>query len=73
MAIHERVKQEQEAFIESKTKAKITAVKKQAQIADVSNTGTGTIKVSEKSAAPVQKNISNDLFDDWDDDLEAFE
>ena len=29
--------------------------------------------VSEKSAAPVQKNIGNDLFDDWDDDLEAFE
>ena len=73
MAIHERVRQEQEAFIESKTKAKITTVKKQAQIADVSNTGTGTIKVSEKSAAPVQKNISNDIFDDWDDDLEAFE
>jgi putative transposase len=73
MAIHERVKQEQEAFIESKTKAKITAVKKQAQIADVSNTGKGTIKISEESAAPVQKNIGNDLFDDWDDDLEAFE
>jgi len=73
MAIHERVKQEQEVFIESKTKAKITAVKKQAQIADVSNTGTSTIKVSEESAAPVQKHISNDNSDDWDDDLEAFE
>ncbi|WP_225305709.1 Mu transposase C-terminal domain-containing protein [Pseudoalteromonas sp. TAB23] len=73
MAIHERVKQEQEVFIASKTKAKITAVKKQAQIADVSNTGKGTIKVSEESAAPVHKNISNDAFDDWDDDLEAFE
>ena len=73
MAIHERVKQEQEAFTASKTKAKITTVKKQAQIADVSNTGTGTIKVSEESAAPVQKHISNDNSDDWDDDLEAFE
>ena len=73
MAIHERVKQEQEFFIASKTKSKITAVKKQAQIADVSNTGKGTIKISEEKTAPVQKNIVNDTFDDWDDDLEAFE
>ena len=73
MAIHERVKQEQEVFIASKTKAKITAVKKQAQIADVSNTGKGTIKVSKENEASVQKHISNDTFDDWDDDLEAFE
>nr|WP_193988258.1 Mu transposase C-terminal domain-containing protein [Lelliottia steviae] len=73
MAIHERVKQEQEAFIASKTKAKITSVKKQAQIADVSNTGKGTIKVSDENEASEQKKISNNTFDDWDDDLEAFE
>ncbi|WP_413693841.1 Mu transposase C-terminal domain-containing protein [Psychromonas sp. KJ10-2] len=73
MAIHERVKQEQEAFLTSKTKAKLTAVKKQAQIADVSNTGIGSIKCLEKETK--QPKISNIkyLLDDWDDEVEAFE
>jgi putative transposase len=73
MAIHERVKKEQELFIASKSKRKIASVKKQAQLADVSNTGKSTIKVSEEKIVPVQENISNDIFNDWDDDLEAFE
>ena len=73
MAIHERVKQEQELFITSKNKRKISSVKKQAQLADVSNTGTGTIKVSEQKSTTKQENISNDILENWDDDLEAFE
>jgi putative transposase len=73
MAMHERVKQEQEFFIMSNSKRKIASVKKQAQLADISNTGKSTIKVSEQKAAPAQENISNDIFDNWDDDLEAFE
>ena len=72
MAIHERVKQEQEAFLISKTKVKLTAVKKQAQIADVSNTGTGSIKPLEKEAKQPKINNTKYLLDDWDDELEAF-
>ena len=77
MAIHARVKQEQEAFIASKTKAKITAVKKQAQLADISNTGQGTIKLGNNEPLPVifnkpEPNI-RDVLDSWDDNLEAFE
>lgn len=73
MAIHERVKQEQEFFIASKGKAKISSVKKQAQLADVSNTGKGSIKVSEEKVPPVENNRNNNIFDNWDDDIEAFE
>ncbi|MGI2203660.1 Mu transposase C-terminal domain-containing protein [Shewanella oncorhynchi] len=77
MAIHARVKQEQEAFIASKTKAKITAVKKLAQLADISNTGQGTIKLEKSERLPLisnepEQNIK-DILDNWDDDLEAFE
>jgi putative transposase len=77
MAIHARVKQEQEVFIASKTTAKITAVKKQAQLADISNTGQGTIKLEKSERLPLisnepEQNIQ-DILDNWDDDLEAFE
>ena len=77
MAIHARVKQEQEAFIASKTKAKITAVKKQAQLADISNTGQGSISLNREELDLFLPNKSDtkkiNVFDNWDDDLEAFE
>ena len=77
MAIHARVKQEQEAFIASKTKAKITAVKKQAQLADVSSTGQNTIKMKSDDQSLLLPNKSAakqiHIFENWDDDLEAFE
>ena len=73
MAIHERVKQEQETFIKSKTKRKISSVKKQAQLADISNTGKSTIKISEEVITPEPDIKNNDIFDDWNNDLEAFE
>ncbi len=77
MAIHARVKQEQEAFIASKTKAKISAVKKQAQLADISNTGQGTINLNTEELNSFLPNKSEtkqiNVFDNWDDDLEAFE
>jgi putative transposase len=77
MAIHARVKQEQEAFIASKTKAKISAVKKQAQLADISNTGQGTINLNTEELNLFLPNKSEtkqiNVFDNWDDDLEAFE
>ena len=77
MAIHARVKQEQEVFMASKTTAKIKAVKKQAQLADISNTGQGTIKLEKSERLPLisnepEQNIK-DILDSWDDDLEAFE
>lgn len=77
MAIHARVKQEQEAFQISNTKAKISGLKKQAQLADVSNTGQGTIRLESEELLPSlpnksESNISN-LLEHWDDDLEAFE
>lgn len=77
MAIHARVKQEQEAFQLSNTKAKISGVKKQAQLADVSNTGQGTIRLESEELLPSlpkksESNISN-LLEHWDDDVEAFE
>ncbi|MDN5500606.1 MAG: transposase family protein [Shewanella sp.] len=77
MAIHARVKQEQEAFQISNTKAKISGVKKQAQLADVSNTGQGTIRLESEELLPSlpkksESNISN-LLEHWDDDVEAFE
>ncbi|BDA62855.1 transposase family protein [Shewanella xiamenensis] len=77
MAIHARVKQEQEAFQISNKKAKISGVKMQAQLADVSNTGQGTIRLESEELFPSlpkksESNISN-LLEHWDDDLEAFE
>lgn len=77
MAIYARVKQEQEAFQISNTKAKISGVKKQAQLADVSNTGQGTIRLESEELLPSlpkksESNISN-LLEHWDDDVEAFE
>jgi hypothetical protein len=44
MAMHERVKQEQELFSSSVAKVKISGANKQAKIMDVSSTGRGTIK-----------------------------
>ncbi|GAA0786737.1 transposase [Shewanella aestuarii] len=74
MAIHARVEQEQEAFIASKTKAKITSVKKQAQLADISSTGKSTIVLPKNEQ---QKNVSSyqvdaDTEDDWNMDLEGY-
>lgn len=73
MAIHERVRQEQEAFIASNGKAKISRVKKQAQLKDISNTGQGTIQA--KSEVPVNLSTqtsttaNNTVIIDWDEDL----
>ncbi|GAA5133061.1 Mu transposase C-terminal domain-containing protein [Thalassotalea piscium] len=77
MAIHERVKQEQELFITTKHKAKILAVKKQAQLADISNTGKGTIKIEQddnvKLLSGDKTRFTSSIIDSWCDDLEAFE
>jgi putative transposase len=73
MAIHERIKGEQELFMAFKGKAKISSVKKQAQLADVSNTGKSSIKMSDDKTTLVPEQTSTDIFDDWDDDIEAFE
>ena len=73
MAIYESMKEEQELLIDFKSKAKISSVKKQAQLANVSNTGQGTIKVSDKQVPSTIEQKANDVLDDWDDgDLEAF-
>ena len=74
MATHERIKEEQELLLAFKGKAKISNVKKQAQLADVSNTGQGTIKVSDEQVPSAIGQKANDVLDDdWDDgDLEAF-
>lgn len=76
MAIYDRIQQEQEIFKNSESKRKIFTAKKQAQIADISNTGTGTIKISEDKTSTTQiDNLNKSInFDSWDDDdLEAFE
>ena len=73
MARHESVKKEQELFLTNKSKAKISSVKKQAQLAGISNTGPGTILVKQDSSSIPNSNDTNNMFDDWDDDLEAFE
>jgi putative transposase len=77
MAIHARVQQEQELFNESKMKAKISAVKKQAQLTDISNTGQGTIRLEKIELSAVildqPKFNSSNLLDSWDDDIEGFE
>jgi putative transposase len=72
MAIHERIKEEQELFKAFKGKAKISSVKKQAQLADVSNTGTSTILIQEDIPSSPKSNDTASIFDDWDEDLEAF-
>ena len=74
MAIHESMKEEQELLLAFKGKAKISSAKKQAQLADVSNTGQGTIKVSDEQVSSAIEQKANDVLDDdWDDgDLEAF-
>lgn len=77
MAIHERVRQEQEAFIASNGKAKISRVKQQAQLKDISNTGQGTIQAPKEepdnlSTQPSTTGSVSDLVD-WDEDLEAFD
>lgn len=73
MATHERIQEEQDVFMAFKGKAKISSVKKQAQLADVSNTGKGSIKMSDDKITLVSEQTSTDIFDDWDDDIEAFE
>lgn len=77
MAIHERVRQEQEAFIASNGKAKISRVKKQAQLKDISNTGQGTIQATKEIPADLSTKQSttgsDSLLVDWDEDLEAFD
>lgn len=77
MAIYDRVKQEQDVFKISKSSRKISATKKQAQLADISNTGKGTIVIKEDKVSPVpieSKGMSiENILDNWDDDdLEAF-
>jgi putative transposase len=72
MTIHESIKQDQELFIASKSKAKLSSVKKQAQLADISNTGTGTILAQEDFSSIPKSLETSDIFDDWDEDLEAF-
>ncbi len=72
MAIYNRVQQEKEDLIASKRKTKLQAIKKQAQLADVSNTGTGTISKKLEILPDTPKKLDG-LLDDWDDDLEAFE
>ena len=72
MAIEKDIKEEQDIFNAPKSKRKISTIKKQAQFAGISNTGKGTIQIPDKKTT-VQENISKGLFDDWDDDLEAFE
>ena len=85
MAIHERIRQEQEAFITSNGKRKISRIKKQAQLMDISNTGQGTIQATKDTS--VQSSIqqstisnitasvesSNSASIDWDEQLEAFD
>jgi putative transposase len=77
MAIYDRIQQEQEIFKSSKSKRKMSAVKKQAQLADISNTGTGTISISKEKISSTQADNQdlnkNNILDSWDDDeLEAF-
>jgi putative transposase len=78
MAIYDRIQQEQEIFKSSKSNRKMPAAKKQAQLADISNTGKGTIIIEGDKATPSsldeQDPNSSNIFEDWDDDddLEAF-
>lgn len=75
MAIHARVQQEQELFNESKTKVRLSRIKKKAQLADVSSTGKSTIVLSKSEP---QKSISCNQIevemedDEWDMDLEGY-
>lgn len=76
MAIHERTAQEQQHFLAATSKRRIKSAKKQAQLADVSNTGTGTIQVSNTKAITVNKvdtELDEKWLESWEDDLEAFE
>ncbi|WP_448565925.1 Mu transposase C-terminal domain-containing protein [Thalassotalea ganghwensis] len=76
MAMHQAIQSEQQAFLDSTTKRKIKATSKQAKLANVSNTGTGTIKVQGekikgKNISEAPESLANSL-DTWADDLEAF-
>lgn len=77
MAMHKRIEDEQRHFIEQTSKKKIKNVSKQAKIADVSNTGKGTIKrSSSKQNDALSASNKPSILDSWDDDLhdlEAFE
>ena len=79
MAIYGRMQQEQELLNTSKANRRISSMKKQAQLADISNTGNGTIclKERENSTPLLEKKTTNvnTILDNWDDDegLEAFE
>ncbi|WP_258405435.1 Mu transposase C-terminal domain-containing protein [Shewanella sp. FJAT-52076] len=75
MAINERIQQEQELVAASKTK--LTATKKQAQFAGISNTGQRSISPtlpskSQPKESNSQHNIK-DILEGWGEDLEAFE
>ena len=75
MELHDRIKQEQQDFLEYKSKSKITGIKNHAKLAGISNTGKSTIK--ETGGAPAfivePKSILEVEDIDWDDDLEAFD
>jgi putative transposase len=77
MAIKERLRQEQEFFMASGQKAKISNVKRQAQLMDISNTGQGTIQIPKVSPLDLSNKpstaVSGSIIIDWDDDLEAFD
>ncbi|WP_345889033.1 Mu transposase C-terminal domain-containing protein [Shewanella algae] len=75
MAINERIQQEQELVAASK--AKLSAAKKQAQFAGISNTGQSSISPtlpskSQPKESDNQHNIK-DILEGWGEDLEAFE
>ena len=72
LAVYKRLQEEQELLSKHNKKAKLSSIKKQAQLADISNTGTGTILVQKDSSSIPKSNDTSDIFDDWDDDLEAF-
>lgn len=77
MAIHDRVRQEQEAFTDSNRKAKISQVKKQAQLVDVSNTGQRTIQIQREVPmdfpAELARTESDIILVDWCEDLEEYD
>lgn len=80
MAIHERIRKEEEEFKASNGKTKISRVKKQAQFMDISNSGQGTIQATKKDvsfsfqSSSQQSTITNDsVLVDWDKELEPFD
>ena len=76
MAMHEAIKEEQEAFLNTSSKRKIKSTTKAARFADVSNTGNSTIRaenISKKSdSQPEGSTRLIDVLNSWTDDLEDF-